>query len=182
MNLKKFFHPLTFVIILVIVFFLIPFIPFSPAILGIIPRDPVGIIGIFTSPLIHANPYHLFSNGISILILGSIMYAFYPKSAPNVMILSYFIPNVIIWLIGRPAPHVGASGLVYGIAFFLFLIGFLRKDFTSTIVSLVVIFFYGSIFFGIIPTNNIVSWEGHLGGALTGISCAILFRNPRKEQ
>ncbi|MFN6944115.1 MAG: rhomboid family intramembrane serine protease [Cytophagaceae bacterium] len=182
MNFKKFFHPLAFVLILLLVYFLLPFLPINRVVFGIIPREPLGLIGIFTSPLIHANIYHLLSNSVSLLILGGIMFAFYRNSATYVMIFCYFIPNIIVWFIGRPAPHVGASGIIYGIAFFLFLIGFLRKDFTSTILSVLIIIFYGGMFFGLLPVTEEMSWEGHLGGAVTGIACAIFFRKPAKRR
>jgi membrane associated rhomboid family serine protease len=177
MTLRKLFHPLIFVVILWIVFFVVPFLPVNPAFLGVMPRDSSGAIGILTAPLIHANLYHLISNSIPLLILGSIMYVLYKRSAPLVMMMSYILPGMFVWAIGRSALHIGASGMVYGIAFFLFSIGFVRKDFVSLLVSVVVIIFYGGMFFGIFPGAAEVSWEGHLGGALTGVLCANVFKS-----
>jgi len=77
---------------------------------------------------------------------------------------------------GRESIHIGASGLVYGLAFFLAFSGFFRKDRALGIIAFIVVFLYGSMVWGMLPQNGNISWEGHLFGAISGISLAWYFR------
>ena len=144
--------------------------------LGVLPRKLPGLIGIVTAPLIHSGFNHLISNSIPLLFLGvGILYS-YPKSAFKVFSFVYLIPGIFVWLIGRPAYHIGASGLIYGFVSFLFFSGMIRRDTRSIALALIVTFLYGSMIWGIIPQNNGISWEYHLFGSLTGIACAFIYR------
>lgn len=142
---------------------------------GIYPRTLFGLIGIFTGPLIHANVLHLISNTFPILFLGGILFYFYPGVGSRVFLRAYFWTNILVWLFARPALHIGASGVVYGLAFFLIFFGFFRRDFRSIIISILIMILYGSVFYGILPTDPSISWESHFAGALVGISSAITF-------
>ncbi len=144
--------------------------------LGLYPHRVSGLIGIVVAPLLHANFNHLISNSIPLLLLsGGIIY-FYPQSAFKIFALVYLIPGVLVWLFGRPAYHIGASGLIYGFVSFLFFSGIIRRDNRSIALALIVTFLYGGIIWGILPIDAEISWEYHLFGALIGICCAILFR------
>src|SRR5690606_26258035 len=123
-------------------------------------------------PLLHANFYHLLSNSIPLVVLGTALFFFYNRIAGRVFFYCYFVTGILVWIFARSANHIGASGLVYGIAFFLFFIGFSRKDFVSISVSLITVFFYGGIIYGVFPGQLFVSWESHLLGALVGVYCA----------
>ena len=150
------------------------------SIFGIIPRTFPGIIGIFIAPLIHGNVYHLVSNTVPLLFLGSVLYFFYASIAPTVFYRAYFWTNLLVWLFGRPASiHIGASGIVYALAFFLIFFGILYRDFRSIIISVIVVIMYGGVFYGILPSDPHISWESHLGGALVGISTAITLSKKR---
>lgn len=144
--------------------------------LGIFPRTLLGSIGIITAPLVHANPFHLISNTFPLLFLGMTLFYSYRKIASKVFFRCYFITNLLVWIFGRPSIHVGASGLIYGLASFLILFGFLRKDFRSFLISLLVLILYGSIFYGILPGDENISWESHLSGVITGSVAAFQFR------
>jgi membrane associated rhomboid family serine protease len=145
--------------------------------LGVKPRSLSGIIGIVTGPLIHSGFYHIVSNSIPILFLGTVLFFFYNKIGNSVFFSSYFIPNIIVWLFSpRPTFHIGASGMVFSLAAFLILFGLLRRDFFSLLVSVAIYLFYGGIFwYGLVPEDVSVSWEAHVGGALTGLGVAIYF-------
>jgi membrane associated rhomboid family serine protease len=82
----------------------------------------------------------------------------------------------MVWLVGREAYHIGASNLVYGFAFFLFFSGVFRKNMQSIAMSLLVVFMYGSIVWGVLPLRWEVSWEGHLMGGLAGAFIAYIYR------
>ncbi|MEO0474095.1 MAG: rhomboid family intramembrane serine protease [Bacteroidota bacterium] len=85
----------------------------------------------------------------------------------------------LVWLIARDSYHVGASGLIYGIAAFLISIGFFRKDMKSIIISIITIVSYGGMVYGLFPVDAGVSFEGHLMGAVVGLFCAYLFKDKK---
>lgn len=167
--------PLRLIFLMWSVFYLemISGIPFSA--FGIAPRTLHGLIGIVTGPLIHGSILHLISNSVPLVFLGTVLYFFYSQIGSMVFFRAYFWTNILVWLFARPANHIGASGVVYALAFFLIFFGFFRRDFLSIFISIVVILLYGGIFYGILPTDPRVSWESHFAGALVGISSAITF-------
>ncbi|MBK5278059.1 MAG: rhomboid family intramembrane serine protease [Bacteroidia bacterium] len=137
--------------------------------LGIKPRSLAGILGIFTSPMIHGDLAHLISNTLPLLFLGSVLFFFYERIGRIVFFRCYFYTNVLVWVLSpRVSYHIGASGLIYGLSAFLIFFGLLRRDFVSLLISVAIIFIYGGIFYGILPTDQRISWESHLAGALVG--------------
>ncbi len=68
------------------------------------------------------------------------------------------------------------SGIIYGLSFFLMTSGLIKKNYRLTALALIVVFLYGSLFWGLLPIEKQVSWEGHLSGACVGFILAILFR------
>ena len=148
---------------------------------GLLPREWKGLAGIFTSPLIHSSSpdwfSHLFSNTVPLLVLGSITFYFYRPIAFPVFFWVYFMSGIWLWAGGRgEAYHIGASGLVYGFASFLFFSGIFRKEKTLMVLSLLVVFLYGSLVWGMLPILPQISWESHLLGALAGVITAFYFR------
>jgi membrane associated rhomboid family serine protease len=151
--------------------------------LGIYPKNSSTLIGIFTSPLIHGNWEHLFSNLFPLLILGSILFVSYKKMAIWVWLLNYIITGILVWLFARSnSYHIGASGIIYGLASFLLFSGFFRMDVKSIAIASGVALFYGGMVWGILPIQAGVSWESHLFGAVTGLVLAFIFRNVQKEE
>ncbi len=149
--------------------------------LGIRPRTLTGLIGIFTAPMIHGSLTHLMSNTIPLLFLGSTLFFFYRRIAGVVFFRCYIITNVLVWLFSpRVSYHIGASGLIYGLSAFLIAFGFMRKDFWSLVISLIVFVMYGGIFYGVLPTDPGISWESHLSGAIVGLATAIDLRHKVK--
>jgi membrane associated rhomboid family serine protease len=141
---------------------------------GIVPWSLWGLIGIFTAPLLHGSLHHLLSNTFPLLFLGTVIFFFYERIGATVFFRSYFWTNILVWLFGRQASnHIGASGVVYGLAFFLIFFGIFRRDFTSLLISIIVIMLYGGVIYGVLPTDPRVSWESHFAGALVGIYTAI---------
>lgn len=146
---------------------------------GIVPRTFWGLIGIFTAPLLHGSVLHLISNTIPLLFLGSVVFFFYSRIGGQVFFRAYFWTNILVWLFARPANHIGASGVVYALAFFLIFFGFFRRDFISIFISAIVILLYGGVFYGVLPNDPRVSWESHFAGALVGIASAMTFGNKK---
>ena len=148
--------------------------------LGIKPISPEGIPGIILFHFIHGDWEHLFANTIPILVLGSALYYFYRPIANKILLILMFTTGLLTWCGARSGVHIGASGLVYGLTFFLMPSGFIRKDKKLIIISLVVVFLYGSLVWGLYPKyaiENNISWEGHLSGFVMGIVLAIFYKN-----
>ena len=143
--------------------------------LSVKPRTLAGLPAIATASLVHANLWHLISNSVPILFLGTCLFFFYEPIGKQVFWRCYFIPYALVWLLGpRVAYHMGASGFIYGLAFFLVVFGFLKRDLISVLLSFVVMVLYGSVLFtGMVPGWPGVSWETHLAGGLTGVVTAI---------
>jgi membrane associated rhomboid family serine protease len=144
--------------------------------LGVYPREIVGLIGIVTMPIIHGSFSHLVSNTIPLLVLGSSILYFYPKASVRAILIIYLLPSILVWFFGRESYHIGASGIIYGLAAFAFFSGLFRRDSRAISLALLVTFLYGSLVWGIFPQGGNVSWEGHLFGGLTGIIAAFIFR------
>ncbi|HKK59422.1 MAG TPA: rhomboid family intramembrane serine protease [Salinivirga sp.] len=149
---------------------------------GIVPRSVNGLKGIFLSPFIHANLIHILSNTLPLLVLTFLLFAFYPKQAWFVILLSIVLGGIAVWLVARPAAHVGASGLIYALAAFLVTAGFLARSFTSLIVSVLVVALYGGLVWGVFPSRPWISWEGHLFGAAAGVLLAFLLKKNIQKQ
>lgn len=144
---------------------------------GIYPRTLHGLSGILLSPFLHGNFTHLISNTPTFIVLAACILFFFPQTAYQVMIYTYLITGIGVWLFARSSYHIGASGLIYGFAAFLFFSGIFRKDVRSMAISLIMAFLYGGMLYGLIPGNQGVSWESHMIGALAGTYCAYIFRN-----
>ncbi len=145
---------------------------------GIRPLSVDGIMGILTSPLIHGDWGHLYSNSISLFVLGVALFYFYHKIAYKVFFLIYILSGTGTWLAARDVWHIGASSVVYGLASFLTLSGILRKYYRLIAISFIVVFFYGSLVWGALPLKVDLpySWEGHLWGGLVGLMMAVVYR------
>ena len=146
--------------------------------LGIGPREISGLPGIVLSPFIHGNFMHLFSNTLPLFILTALATYAYRGLFLKVLSSIIILGGGGVWLIGvAGTSHIGASGLVYGLASFLFFSGILRWETRQLIISAVVVFLYGSFIWGMLPLEPGVSWEGHLSGATAGMLTAFYFRN-----
>ncbi len=144
---------------------------------GIYPQKIEGLRGIIFGPFIHADLQHLFNNSIPLLVLGTALFYFYRNLRWRVLILGTILTGLLTWIIGRPALHIGASGVVYLLAAFLFFKGIFSKQYQLTALAFVVVFLYGSLLWYIFPMDPKISWEGHLSGFAVGFVFALLFKS-----
>jgi len=145
---------------------------------GIHPLSADGLAGIILSPFIHADLNHLFNNTLPLFFLSLALFFFYSEVAFRVFILSWIFSGILVWIAGREAWHIGASGVVYGLASFLFFSGIIRKYYRLIALSLLIVFLYGSMVWGIFPgVYQNVSWEAHMLGFFSGIVLAVWFRH-----
>ncbi|MGH8649226.1 MAG: rhomboid family intramembrane serine protease, partial [Burkholderiales bacterium] len=152
---------------------------------GVRPRQFAGLPGILLAPLLHGGPVHLAANSLPLLVLGTGMLYLYPSSALTVLPAIYLVPGVAVWLFAGGGIHIGSSGLVYGLASYVFVAGVIRRDRRAIAASLLVSFLYGGMVWSVLPIQPGVSWETHLAGALVGLALAIALRRldipPRKR-
>ncbi|MGK2882313.1 MAG: rhomboid family intramembrane serine protease [Mycobacterium sp.] len=155
---------------------------------GIRPLETDGLSGIIFAPLLHTDWAHLIANTVPALILGFLM---------TLAGLSRFIwATAIVWIaggfgtwlignIGAPAGHetnhIGASGLIFGWLTFLIVFGFFTRKIWEIVVGVVVLFVYGGVLFGVLPSTPGVSWQGHLCGAVAGLFAAYLLSAPERK-
>jgi membrane associated rhomboid family serine protease len=144
---------------------------------GIFPRDVSSLTGILTMPFIHGSLEHLFSNSVPLVILMASLVFFYREIYVKVFFLIWFLDGLWVWLGARAAWHIGASGLVYGLASFLLFSGILRRDTRLMAISMLVIFLYGGMVWGMFPWFLGVSYEAHIYGAFAGVLLAWVYRN-----
>lgn len=143
---------------------------------GLRPREGIGLLGLLTTPLLHANLSHIGSNTVPLFVGGVAMLFLYPNSSLRVLPMIYVGSAALAWVFARPSLHIGASGLVYGVLAYVFVSGIIRRDLRSVGVSLMVFFFYGSMIWGVLPAGRAVSWELHTTGLLVGLGLAWLYR------
>lgn len=145
--------------------------------LGIYPRSQRGVFGIFAHPLVHGSWRHLLTNAFPFLFLGWCLYYFYRDIASLILLFLWLVEGCITFTIGHPGWHVGCSGIIYGLAFFLFFSGLLRRHVPLVAISLLVTFLYGGLVWNMFPqfVKLTTSWEGHLGGAIAGLLAALIF-------
>jgi membrane associated rhomboid family serine protease len=167
--------------IIVLMFWLVKIIEISDDLdlyyYGIFPRKAEGLFGVFASPFIHANFNHLINNSVPFFLLLAAIFYFYHKVAWRVLLISYLGTGILVWFIARPSYHIGASGLVYSFASFLFVSGIVRRNINLLAISFLVIFLYGSMVWGIFPYRPDMSWESHLIGLTLGAILSVLYRD-----
>ncbi|RDZ26618.1 rhomboid family intramembrane serine protease [Lysobacter silvisoli] len=136
-----------------------------------------GLIGLLTAPLLHGSIEHLATNAISLLFLGTLAGAVYPRATLRALPLIWIGSGLGAWLLGSAGSHhLGASGLTHGLMFLVFVLGLLRRDRPSIAAAMIAFMFYGGMLLTILPREPGVSWQAHLGGAVAGVIAAFLFR------
>jgi membrane associated rhomboid family serine protease len=146
--------------------------------LGILPLREVGLKGILFSPLIHGSWAHLIANTIPLYLLTAMILFFYRRVATTAFITIYLFGGLLTWLLPfQSAWHIGASGLIYGLWGFVICNGFFRRNLKSIALALLVLFYFGGMFFGILPGESGISWQGHLAGLIAGIFASFWFKD-----
>jgi membrane associated rhomboid family serine protease len=180
MEKRIFFHSLVIPAAFVFLFWMVEIIEVSTSLsfvkLGVYPLHWKGLPGIFLSPFIHSSFNHLMSNSIPFFILMVMLIYYYRRISYQIFFLLYFLSGLLVWLAGREAWHIGASGVVYAMAAFHFVSGVIRNDVRLLTFSVVVVFLYGGLIWGIFPIDPKISWEGHLWGAVSGVVLAFYYR------
>ena len=169
--------PLLLVLVLWIVYWIEIKFRFNFTSFGVYPRQVKGLIGVLASPFIHSGIEHLYKNSIPLLVLTASLFYFYKDIAWKALLYGLLFSGLFTWLIGRSSYHIGASGMVYFLASFLFFKGVRSKNFRLIALSLIVVFLYGSLVWGTMPGKPGISWEGHLSGFLAGLVFSFILKS-----
>lgn len=146
---------------------------------GILPRTWSGLKGIIFSPFLHGSLEHLYNNSLALLVLMAALRYFYRKQAFEVIAYGILLSGFFTWLIGRESYHIGASGLIYVIVSFIFFKGIQTGYYRLVALSLTTVMLYGGMIWYVFPdVEQGISWEGHLGGLITGFLFSRLYKTP----
>ena len=148
--------------------------------LGVVPRTVHGLVGVAAMPFLHASLGHIMGNTVPLLILLMLLAGSRARSWLVVLAI-VLLGGLLLWMFGRNATHIGASGLVFGLIVFLIGSGFLERRIVPMLIALFVAFvFGGALISGVLPTaGETVSWDGHLCGAVAGGLVAYVLARPR---
>jgi membrane associated rhomboid family serine protease len=177
---QELFGVLMFVGLIWIVFAVGQILPLRLETYGITPRTLVGLAGIPAAPFLHASLSHIVANTIPLTIL-LLLLAGSKANSWKIVVYIVLLGGLLLWIFGRPATHIGASGLIYGLIAFLLLSGIWERRIIPMLVSVAVGLLYGgALLSGVLPrwASN-VSWEGHLLGAIAGALVAYLLTRNR---
>ena len=169
-------YPILFVLIIWTVFWFEVKFGYVFNSFGVYPRTLTGLRGIIFSPFIHSDIEHLYHNTIPLFVLSAALFYFYRTISWKVIFYGIILSGFLTWCIGRPANHIGASGLIYVLMSFTLFKGIFTKHFRLIALSLLIVFLYGSMIWYVFPIKENMSWEGHLSGLIVGLFFAIIFR------
>lgn len=145
--------------------------------LGIVPRDPDGLVGIVLAPFLHVGFGHLAGNTLPLLVLGATVALGGALRVALVTAVVALVAGLGVWLLAPAGTvHLGASGLVFGYAAYLATRGLFSRRPVQLAVGVLVVLVWGTTLLGgLVPASG-VSWQGHLFGALGGVAAARLLR------
>lgn len=164
---------------------------------ALIPFVPEGLKGILISPLLHGSFEHLVSNTLPIGILLFLLFEFYPTIALKIFLRGWIFTGALVWILPPSIFFdsvytciIGASGLVYMLAFFLFFSGVFRWNMKLLTISLLVVLYYGSLIWGMLPEEffsqlqepSRISWQTHASGAFIGTFMAFYYKNKGEKK
>ena len=147
---------------------------------GIRPRELSGLGGILWAPFLHGGFTHLFANAVPFAVLGWLVLIRDVRDFVGVSAIVAVTSGLGTWLIGPSASvHVGASGLIFGYFGFLLVAGWFERRVVPLLISMLVLFSYGGLLFGVLPGTPGVSWQMHLFGFVGGVLAARFFTRRR---
>ena len=149
---------------------------------GIRPHSFIGLRGILFAPFLHGGFPHLIANTIPFMILGWLVMVQETSDFWIVTALTMVVGGLGVWVFAAPTSvHIGASILIFGYLGFLLLRGYFQRNLPSIAISLLALFLYGGTLVSIFPTQQGISWQGHLFGFLGGVLAAKLIATEKKS-
>lgn len=140
---------------------------------GVEPRTADGLSGILFAPILHADWAHLTANTVPALVLGFLVMLSGIGRGLAATAIIWIVGGVGTWLFaGSGENHIGASTLIFGWLTYLILRGIFTRKADQILLGIVVLFVYGGMLWGVLPSEPWISWQGHLFGALGGALAA----------
>jgi membrane associated rhomboid family serine protease len=146
---------------------------------GIQPREMGTGYTIATAPWLHANFAHLGSNLSAFVVLGALCLLngirYFVKASGFIILLT----GACVWLFGRDGSnHIGASGWIFGLWALAIASAWFDRSYRNILIAVLVVFFYGGMIFGVLPTQSYISFESHFFGAMAGVAAAFILAKP----
>ncbi len=142
---------------------------------GLIPGHVESLPGLLISPLLHGSFFHYLSNIVPLTLMSYLLLYHGVIRYFLITIWVVLVGGLLLWCFGRVAIHVGSSGVIYGYFSYLCLAGILSRDFKLFLITVIVVFLYNGLIWGILPVSSFVSWEGHLLSAISGLMAAVFW-------
>lgn len=147
---------------------------------GISPRAVGELRDVVPAAFLHSGWDHLASNTVPLLILGFLAALAGLGVFTGVVLTIIVTSGLGVWLTSpENTVTLGASGVVFGLFGYLVVRGFVDRRPWEIVTGVVVAVFYGSLLWGVLPTDSGVSWQGHLFGLVGGVLAAFVFRRSR---
>ena len=151
---------------------------------GFVPRTTDKWHHILLAPFIHGSYPHLLNNLVGLSIFSALCLLrsvkFFVWSSIFIIVMS----GSLVWLFGRSASHIGASGWIFGLWSLSISIALFDRSFFNFMLAVLVVFLYGGMIVGVLPTDPRISFEMHLSGAIAGVACAFSYalKNRRSKE
>ncbi|HOQ53450.1 MAG TPA: rhomboid family intramembrane serine protease [Micropruina sp.] len=143
--------------------------------LGIQSWNVASLPSVFVAPLIHDDWAHLAANTLPFAALGFLVLLGGWGRALWATVVIVVVSGLFAWLLSPPhTVTIGASGLVFGWLAYLLVRAVFTRNTAQIVIAVAVLVVYGSLLWGVLPTQPGVSWQAHLGGALGGALAARL--------
>ena len=151
---------------------------------GVVPRTVDGLIGIPLMPFLHGSFDHLLVNTLPAVILGGLVAIQGSKKFLTATVFITLVGGGALWVVGRSAVHVGASGLIFGYFGYLIARAWYTRSLGAVLIAVVVAVVYGGILLGVLPFfQEGVSWEGHLTGLIAGaLAARVMWKQGQPEE
>jgi membrane associated rhomboid family serine protease len=148
---------------------------------GIYPHNVGRLWAIFTAPFLHVSFQHLESNTIPFVFMGLIIALEGARRLAAATIIIILVAGIGTWVIASGHELVvGASGVVFGYATYLFTRGLFNRSLLELVVGGVVGLFWGGALLTSIVPHYGISWQDHVAGAVGGVVAAALLARDRK--
>src|SRR5690606_37880738 len=126
--------------------------------------------GILWAPLLHGGWDHLLANTLPLLVLGFVVLLSGIGRGIAATAIIWVVAGVGTWLTASSGSvHLGASSIVFGWLTYLICRGWFARNVGQIVVGLVIFLIYGSMLWGVLPSDPRISWQGHLFGAVGGV-------------
>ncbi|MCY4530268.1 MAG: rhomboid family intramembrane serine protease [Chloroflexi bacterium] len=151
---------------------------------GVVPRTAEGLIGIPLMPFLHGSFDHLVVNTLPAVVLGGFVAIQGSRKFLTATVFITLVGGGALWVVGRTAVHVGASGLIFGYFGYLIARAWYTRSLASVLIAVVVAVVYGGILLGVLPFfQEGVSWEGHLTGLIAGgLAARLMWKEDGPEE